>query len=102
MTLGDTWSILPAYTTDGYLPCTGIWQGFFDGDTFVSWVVNELLPHLNPFLQPRSTICLDNPNVHLDHRIREALKGKGCLIKFLPSYSPDYSPTELTFSMLKA
>jgi hypothetical protein len=49
MTRGDTWSILLAYTTEGYLPCTGIQQGFFDGDAFVLWVVNELLPYLNPF-----------------------------------------------------
>jgi transposase len=102
MTRGDTWGILPAYTTNGYLPCAGIRQGFFNGDAFVSWVVNELLPYLNPFPQPRSVICLDNLNVHLDHRVREALEGKGCLIKFLPPYSPDYSPIELTFSMLKA
>jgi transposase len=89
MTRGETWSILPAYTTEGYLPCTGIRKGFFNGDAFVSWVVNELLPHLNPFPQPRSVICLDNLNVHLDHRIRHALEAKGCLIKFLPPYSPD-------------
>jgi hypothetical protein len=49
MTRGDTWSILLAYTTKVYLPCTGIWQGFFNKDAFVSWVVNELLPYLNPF-----------------------------------------------------
>ena len=36
MTRGDTWSILPAYTTEGYLPCIGIRQGFFNGDAFVS------------------------------------------------------------------
>jgi hypothetical protein len=37
MTQGDTWSIR---------------KGFFNGDTFVSWVLNELLPHLNLFLGP--------------------------------------------------
>ena len=29
-------------------------------------------------------------------------KPKGCLIKYLPPYSPDYNPIELTFSILKA
>jgi transposase len=47
-------------------------------------------------------VCLDNLNIHLDSRVQAALKGKGCLIKFLPPYSPDYSPIELTFSVLKA
>jgi len=36
MARGNTWSILPAYTVDGYLPCIGIQLGFFNGDTFVS------------------------------------------------------------------
>ena len=67
---GDTWSILPAYTTDGYLPCTGICKGYFNSDAFLSWVTNELLPYCNPFPEPRSVICLDNLNVYLDHRVR--------------------------------
>jgi hypothetical protein len=33
---GNTWSILPAFTVDGYLPCIGIQLGFFNGDAFVS------------------------------------------------------------------
>jgi len=46
-------------------------------------------------------VCLDNLNVHLDVRVRIALKERGCLIRFLPPYSPDFNPIELTFSMLK-
>ena len=100
-TRGNTWSILPAYTVDGYLACTGVRLGFFDGDAFASWVLNELLPHLNPFPEPQSVVCLDNLNVHLDLQVREAFKAKGCLIRFLPPYSPNFNPIELTFSMLK-
>jgi transposase len=98
---GNTWSILLAYTVDGYLPCTGIRLGFFDGDAFVAWVLNELLPHLRPFPEPRSVVCLDNLNVHLDPQVLAALEEKGCLIRFLPPYSPDYNPIELTFGILK-
>jgi hypothetical protein len=101
LTRGETWSILPAYTTEGYLPCTGVRKGFFNADAFASWVLNELLPHLNPFPEAQSVVCLDNLNVHLDPRIRTALEDKGCLIQFLPPYSPDFSPIELTFSILK-
>jgi hypothetical protein len=101
MARGNTWSILPAYTVDGYLPCIGIRLGFFNGDAFVSWILNELLPHLRPFPEPRSVVCLDNLNVHLDARVRTALEERGCLIRFLPPYSPDFNPIELTFSMLK-
>jgi transposase len=98
---GNTWSILPAYTVDRYLPCTSIRLGFFNGEAFVSWVLNELLPHLNSFPEPWSVVCLDNLNVHLDARVQTALKERGCLIKFLPPYSPDFNLIELIFIMLK-
>ena len=101
MRRGDTWSILPAYTTEGYLPCTGIKKGFFNCDDFLSWVMNELLPHCNPWPQPRSIIVLNNLSVHLDPRVRDAIEVKGCLLRFLFPYSLDYSPIKLTFSLLK-
>ena len=34
--------------------------------------------------------------------MKQAIKDKGILLKFLPPYLPDYNPIELTFSMLKA
>jgi len=34
MRRGNTYSILPAYTVDGYLPCTDIKEGFFNGEDF--------------------------------------------------------------------
>jgi transposase len=46
-------------------------------------------------------VCLDNLNVHLDAQVRSALEERGCLIRFLPPYSLDFNPIELTFSMLK-
>lgn len=102
MRRGDTYSILPAYTTDGYLPCTGIKQGYFNKEDFIDWLVNRLLPLCNEYPQERSVIVLDNVNVHVDARIIEAIEQKGCLVKYLPPYSPDYNPIELTFSVLKA
>ena len=47
-------------------------------------------------------VCLDNLNVYLDPCVQAALEDKGCLIKFLPLYSLDYSLIELTYSVLKA
>lgn len=41
---GKSWSILPAYTVDGYLPCTGIKEGYFNADEFYDWICNSLLP----------------------------------------------------------
>ena len=101
---GETWSVLPAYTTNGYLPCTTIKKGYFKGDEFYDWVVDELLPYCNAFPAANSVICLDNAGQHIgvSDRIKEAVEAKGCILKWLPPYSPDFSPIELTFSVLKA
>ena len=102
MRRGDTWSILPAYTVDGYLPCTGIKKGYYNGEAFREWIIDELLPHCNAFPGHRSVIVLDNVNIHLNRGVKQAVEDRGILLKFLPPYSPDYNPIELTFSMLKA
>lgn len=31
---GRSWSVLPAYTVDGYLPCTGFKEGWFNAEAF--------------------------------------------------------------------
>ena len=102
MRRGDTYSILPAYTTDGYLPCTGIKKGYYNKDEIIDWLTNQLLPLCNEYPRERSVIVLDNVSVHVDPRIIEAIEQKGCIVKYLPPYSPDYNPIELTFSVLKA
>ena len=81
---GDTWSLMPAYSVDGYLPCTALKKGYLNADEVYEWVVNELLPHCNVFPGPRSVICLDNVSIHCKERIRQAVEGKGCLIRYLP------------------
>lgn len=102
MRRGDTYSILPAYTTDGYLPCTGIKQGYYSKDDLLTWLIDKLLPLCNEYPAHRSIIVLDNVSVHVNPRIITAIEERGCLVKYLPPYSPDYNPIELTFSVLKA
>jgi hypothetical protein len=102
MTRGVTYSILPAYTIDGYLLCTGIKKGFYNNEEFYNWINKDLLPFCNPYPGPHSIICLDNLSIHINNRIRELVESYKCLLWFLPPYSPDYNPIELTFSLLKA
>ena len=99
---GDTYSVLPAYTTAGYLPCTAIKQGYFKKNDIIDWLTDQLLPLCNEYPGERSIIVLDNVSMHVDHRILEAIQARGCLVKYLPPYSPDYNPIELSFSVLKA
>ena len=48
-----------------------------------------------------SIIIMDNCSVHRIQEIREVVNAAGVLIFYLPPYSPDYNPIELTFSYIK-
>lgn len=98
---GHGWSVLPAYTSEGYLPCTAIKEGWFNGDELYDWIVTQLLPHCNAFPAPRSVIITDQASIHDNPRIKEAIEAHGCQVRYLPPHSPDFNPTELTFSVLK-
>jgi len=99
---GHLWGVLPVYTVDGYLPYTAIKEGWFKVDDFFEWIVNELLPYYNPFPGPRSVIIIDNASFYCHPRIVEAIREYGYDVRFLPPYSPDFNPIELSFSVLKA
>jgi DDE superfamily endonuclease len=60
------------------------------------------LPHCNPYPGLRGVIVLDNASTHTNPRVVQLIGDYGCLVKAPPPYSPDLSPVELTFSMLKA
>ena len=47
-------------------------------------------------------IILDNCSTHIDDEVREIVQTAGHILHYLPPYSPDYNPIELTFSVLKA
>lgn len=54
-----------------------------------------------PTLAPGTTVDLDNLAVHRNAKVRPAIEGAGCQLKYLPPYSPDVNPIELAFSKLK-
>ena len=37
-------TILPAYITEGYLPCAAIYRGYFNGEAFYQWIAIRFLP----------------------------------------------------------
>ncbi|KAF9730160.1 hypothetical protein PMIN01_12093 [Paraphaeosphaeria minitans] len=100
---GKTWAILPAYTVDGYLPCTGIKEGYYSREEFIEWVELELIPALRvKFGGPPVVIVLDNVSIHTNNDVPRLLRDAGFVVRYLPPYSPDYNPIELTFAVLKA
>jgi hypothetical protein len=56
---------------------------------------------LVPSLRPGQTVIWDNLSVHKNRDIRKAIAAAGCQLRFLPAYSPDFSPIEHAFSQLK-
>jgi hypothetical protein len=93
---------LAAYTTTGYLPYYIIKKGYFNTDNFHKWLVEDLLSHCNLYSEPNSVIVLDNASFYCDEIIANTIRAKDCLVRYLFSYSPEYSPIELSFSVLKA
>ena len=57
------WSILPAYTIDGYIT-TMIVQGSITRDIFNRWVREEVLPQCNLFPGFQSVLIMDNASIH--------------------------------------
>jgi transposase len=45
---------------------------------------------------------MDNLSIHAKEEVRQIIEEAGHLVRYLPPYSPDYNPIELTFSVLKA
>lgn len=56
---------------------------------------------MNPYPGPNSVIILDNCSTHRTVALREIIEDSGCLLIFLPAYSPDFNPIEESFSCCK-
>ena len=45
---------------------------------------------------------MDNLSAHLDGRVKPLIESKKASVLYLPAYSPDLNPMELSFSKLKS
>ena len=59
----ERWSILPAYTLDGYI-AWNIKQGSYNTESFNAFIENQVIPLCNPYPGPRSILVLDNAAIH--------------------------------------
>jgi transposase len=57
---------------------------------------------LAPTLQPGQVVLVDNLSAHTSTRAQAIVAARGCRLRYLPPYSPDYSPIELAFAQIKA
>lgn len=76
----------------------GVFDGAVNGDLFLAWVEQVLLP----VLRPGDIVVMDNLSAHKRPAVRQVLAAAGAELRFLPPYSPDLNPIEMLFAKLKA
>ncbi len=94
------YSILLALSLDGILT-VDIVEGSFNKVHFAHFI-DGLLGVMNLYPLPNSVIVMDNCRIHKCPKILDMIMVRGMWYKFLPPYSPDFSPIELAFSAIKA
>jgi transposase len=73
-------------------------DGPMDGECFLAWVEQMLVP----MLCPGDIVVMDNLAAHKVAGIRSAIEACGAELRYLPPYSPDLNPIENAFAKLKA
>lgn len=73
-------------------------EGAMNGETFLAYVEQCLAPTLSQ----GDIVVMDNLRAHKVAGIKEAIEAAGAQLRYLPEYSPDLNPIEMSFSQLKA
>jgi len=73
-------------------------DGAMNGELFLTYVQKQLVPTLIS----GNIVVLDNLSSHHRSGVREAIEAAGCMLAYLPPYSPDLNPIEQLFSKLKS
>jgi transposase len=96
------WSILPAFTTKGYIAWI-IHHGSIKQTIFNDFVRHHVLPLTTPAIDggPNSVLCLDNASAHKSEELQEMCDNAGITLAFLPPYSCDFNLIETSFAVLK-
>jgi transposase len=71
--------------------------GAVNGELFEAYIEHIFAPTLTS----GEIVMMDNLSAHKSTKVRQLIEAKGCLLLFLPAYSPDLSPIEEAFSKVK-
>jgi transposase len=75
-------------------------QGGTTTPVFVDFLKTTLLPTLREH-KPDAILVMDNLSAHKSSAVKQAIEAAGLTVKFLPRYSPEFSPIEPCWSKLK-
>jgi transposase len=73
-------------------------EGPMNGELFLAYVEQCLVP----VLKPNDIVVVDNVATHKVAGVVEAIEAAGATLRYLPPYSPDLNPIEMSFSKFKA
>jgi transposase len=72
-------------------------DGAMNSAVFLAYVRQVLVPTLSP----GDIVVMDNLSSHKGAGVRQAIESAGAKLAYLPPYSPDLNPIEMTYSKLK-
>ena len=73
-------------------------EAAMNGEAFLAYVDQCLVPTL----KRGDIVVMDNVSVHRVAGVREAIEAANATLRYLPPYSPDLNPIELSYSAFKA
>src|SRR6266704_3580232 len=94
---GKNMTLMAALSRQG-MGASMMLEGAADGAAFEIYVEQILAPSLTA----GQIVVMDHLSIHKGTKVRRAIEARGCQLLFLPSYSPDLSPTQEAFSNMKA
>ena len=94
---GNVTTLIGALARDGIRALMTI-EAATTGEVFQAYVQHFLAPTL----KRGDVVVLDNAAVHKSAAVRKLIEAAGASVLFLPPYSPDLNPIEMTWSKLKS
>ena len=92
-----TSTFIAALRHDGVI-APGVFDGAVNGDLFLAWVEQVLVPTL----RPGDVVVMDNLSSHKSAAVKHAIEAASAELRFLPPYSPDLNAIEMLFAKIKA
>lgn len=89
-------SLIGAIALDGGRALRRV-EGYVTGDEFIQFIRDDLGPNL----RPGDIVVMDGPSIHKVAGVVEALAERGASALYLPPYSPELNPIEMTWAWLK-
>jgi hypothetical protein len=75
-----------------------LFKGNINSEVFHAWVTQDLLPKV----PTNAVIVMDNATFHKRHDTQKSIEEAGCILEYLPTYSPDLNPIEQKWAQAKA